>query len=369
MSGGLELIGVGDLAFQRPPSRDAQQRVARWRAGWGTSAQALAFGNLEIPLTARGAPADKPVAFRGDPAGAAALREMGFDVLSLANNHALDYGPEGLRDTMAGLEEAGVAHVGAGVDAASLRAELREVGGTTVALLALCSAMPRGYAAGDRRLGVAPLRAHQSIYVDGALFDEQPGTAPKVMTWPFEDDLARAEATIAALKRDGVDVVALAVHWGVPPMWMSPYQGELADYQRPMAERLVAAGADVLFGHHPHVPHSWSWIDGRPVFWSLGNFLFQPYRVEHAQEGPTTPGLLAAARPPETREGLVARVRFEGGTPAGVDLETFVLDETGEPCAPDAARHAAIRERLRRPDEDAAGVPVRWSPIGAQGNA
>ncbi|HEX7004328.1 MAG TPA: CapA family protein [Trueperaceae bacterium] len=357
---GFDLVAFGDVAFQRPISRSAVGRVASWKERLSAESPALFFGNLEIPLTDGGTPSDKPVAFRGAPAGAADLAQMGFDVLSLANNHALDYGEAGLRDTMAALSENRVAHVGAGIGEESLSPHFVTIAGTKVAFVALCATVPRGYAAGDGRLGVAPLRAHQAVYVDGALFDEQPGTAPYIQSWPHEQDLQRAEELVRSARAQGADLVVAALHWGVPPMWLAPYQGFLAEYQRPMAERLVAAGVDVIFGHHPHVPHPWEWVDGKPVFWSLGNFIFQPYRVEHPQDGPTAPNLLSVKRPPETEEGLAVRIRVSEKAISGIEVVTFVLDEGGEPCPPSPQRHAAIMERLRSEDERGGGVPVEW---------
>ncbi|MCI0432227.1 MAG: CapA family protein, partial [Gemmatimonadetes bacterium] len=87
---------------------------------WEIFARAdLVFVNLECPLTARGAPADKHVAFRSDPGLAHELRTAGIDVVTLANNHMLDHGLEGMNDTLAALSGAGVAAVGAGRDLAA----------------------------------------------------------------------------------------------------------------------------------------------------------------------------------------------------------------------------------------------------------
>ena len=364
-AGRIRILGAGDVAFQTAPTPRLGERLSRYRLDLERRTSVLFYGNLELPLTSRGRPADKPVPFRGPPEGAAALRAMGFDVLTLANNHALDYGAEGLEDTMQALASHHLSFVGAGMGVEALRADIRNVGGTQVAFIAFCSTVPRGYAAGEGRLGVAPLRAHQAIYVDGALFDEQPGTAPYVQTWPHEDDLIRAEQAIGELRRLGVDVIVVAVHWGVPPMWMAPYQGALADYQRPMAKRLITAGADVIFGHHPHVPQHWEWLEERPVFYSLGNFLFQPYTIEHPQDGPATPNLLQAPRSPETKEGLLAEIELDGATICRLEIKTFLLDDAGEPISSAGERHEAMAERLRAASNQEGPAPVVWAPFDA----
>jgi hypothetical protein len=230
------------------------------------------------------------------------------------------------------------------------------------------STLGRGPPAAADRLGVAPLRAHQSVYLDGALFDEQPGTAPKVLSWPHEPDLLAAEGAIRRAKADGAEIVVVALHWGVPPMWLAPYQGDLAEYQRPMAERLVAAGADAIVGHHAHVPLGFEWIEGVPVCYSLGNFMFGPYTVEHPMEGPLTPGLMGATLPEAFHEGIVVRLGFGpvGTGLSRIDLETYVLDERGEPHAASVERHEAIRRRLHRDEHDAGPVPVAWRPAGSE---
>ena len=320
MSVDATIVAVGDVAFQQMPAAATLTACSEWSARWRDAGPCGVFGNLELPLTSRGTPADKPVALRGPPDGAGALRSMGFDLVSLANNHALDYGPQGLRDTMAALDAAGVTHVGAGVGKQAYRAEIRTLGGARVAFVAFSSTLPRGWAAAVDRLGVAPLRVHQSVYLDGALQDEQPGTALKVSTWPDEPDLRRAADVVEGLKREGCDLVIAALHWGVPPMWLAPYQGALADYQRPMAERLIHAGCDAIVGHHAHVPLPHEFVDGVPVCYSLGNFYFPPFALEHPQEGPITPGLMEAPPPPDLGHGTAAVFRIHHRTIASVEV-------------------------------------------------
>jgi poly-gamma-glutamate capsule biosynthesis protein CapA/YwtB (metallophosphatase superfamily) len=355
------LLAAGDFGPQRPPGTEATARITSWRRAWAAGGPSLFLANLELPLTRSGSPADKPVALRGAPEVADSLADAGIDVVSLANNHALDYGPEGLVDTMAALDRVGVAHVGAGVGEAAFRAHLREVAGVRVAVLAVASTVPRGAAAAPDRLGIATLRVHQGVYVDPALHDEQPGTAPHVQTWPHEGDLERVERAISGLKSGGADVVVVMLHWGVPPMWLPPYYDELADYQLPMARRLVAAGADALLGHHAHVPLPLRWVDGVPVAPSLGNFVYPPFEAEHRGDGPMTPGLMNAPLPPEYHQGFVAQLRFDGARLEAVDCRTYVLGEDGAPEAPSEALHTEMALRLGAHGE-AAPVPVRWLP-------
>lgn len=127
----------------------------------------LAFANLEVPLSRRGHPAAKPIAFRADPSLAAELARVGFDVL--------DYGTDALLDTLSAVEEAGVVVVGAGENLeTSLRPRVLQAGDSRVAFLAFASTLPTGSAAAPDRPGVAPFRVEVAVLADGPVFEEQP---------------------------------------------------------------------------------------------------------------------------------------------------------------------------------------------------
>lgn len=97
----------------------------------------LAFGNFEIPLTERGYPADKFITIRTSPDRARDVKKMGLDVVSLANNHIMDYGPDALFDTMAALEREGVQHVGAGANLTdAMKPRVCQVAGRRIGFLA-----------------------------------------------------------------------------------------------------------------------------------------------------------------------------------------------------------------------------------------
>src|SRR5699024_8134687 len=72
--------------------------------------------------------------------------------------------------------------------------------------------------------------------------------------------------------------VIVAIHWGVPTYWLSPYQGLLAEYQQPLGHAMLDAGADVIFGHHSHSVHPIEVYNGKPIFYSSGDFLFENAR-------------------------------------------------------------------------------------------
>ena len=344
---------VGDLMLQHPLVRgDRSPGSARV---WEVFATAdLVLANLETPLTARGAPADKHVAFRSDPALAHELRAAGIDVVTLANNHMFDYGLDGMFDTLEALKAAGVASVGAGRDlAAALAPAILTVGGARVAFVGLATTLPVGSGAAPDRPGIAPVRVTTSYVVDGTGLDETPGIAPVVETRAWPADVAAAAGAVAAAKRSA-DLCIVAIHWGVPNGWVAQFQDPIAAYQRPLAQALVEAGADVIVGHHPHVLHGIEVIGGRPAFYSLGNFLFHVLRVGHQPALRRTDPLYSwkPLRSKTNLDSAVAVVTFEAGRPGAVELIPILINGTGDPelaAPPDAARILATLTDLSAP--------------------
>jgi poly-gamma-glutamate capsule biosynthesis protein CapA/YwtB (metallophosphatase superfamily) len=192
--------------------------------------------NLECCISERGEPwpaPGKPFFFRAPPRAAELLAAWGVDAVSLANNHALDYGREALLDTLAHLEAAGVAWVGAGADRDAARTPLW-LGGD-VAIVAATD-HPADFAAGPGRPGVAYADLHDAV--------------PEWLT-----------GAIAACGSAGV--LLCLVHWG-PNMVAAP-----VPHVRRAARALTGAGADLVAGHSAHVPHG---AAGR-VLYDLGDFL------------------------------------------------------------------------------------------------
>ena len=307
----------------------------------------LACANLEVPLSRRGYPADKPIVHRADPALAGELARLGLDVVSFANNHSLDCGPDALLDTLAAVEEAGVAVVGAGEHlAAAMQHRTVRAGQARVAFLGLSSTLPVGSAATGDRPGIAPLRVRVGLLADAPVFEEQPGTAPYVTTEVLPEDLERAREAIQTARRDA-DFVVASVHWGVPPGWTAPFQGLLAEYQRPLGHALIDAGADLVLGHHPHTLHGVEACAGGLICYSLGNFIFHtlaPGTAMHLSR-PSPPYDLRFVRPPELMESAVFLFAREGGR-WSLELRPCAFDEQGE-CRPvGGARAAAILERV-----------------------
>ena len=226
----------------------------------------VVFGQLETSFAERGTRLPQARhAVLARPDGAAAVGRAGFDILSMAGNHCLDWGNEALFETIANLEAAGVRVVGAGANIGEARKPVRFTlpDGTTVAFLAYSSILPHSYWADERRPGCAPMRAFTHYE---QIEHDQPGTPPRIHSYPHREDLAAMEADIRAAKAEA-DVVIVSHHWGIHFV-----RATIADYQRDVARATIAAGADAILGGHAHILKGCELIDGKPVFYSLCNF-------------------------------------------------------------------------------------------------
>jgi poly-gamma-glutamate capsule biosynthesis protein CapA/YwtB (metallophosphatase superfamily) len=197
--------------------------------------------NLECCISARGAPwpdPHKPFFFRAPPRAAEILAAIGVDCVTLANNHALDFGAEALLDTFDHLRAAGIPWVGAGTDVAEARA-------------------PRVLAAAGVRLAVVGASDHPA---DFAAAPERPGIAYADLRDDPEGGWLAPAVTAA---RDGADAVLVTPHWG-PNMTPGP-----TPTVRRAASALLAAGATLVAGHSAHVAHG---VHDR-VLYDLGDFV------------------------------------------------------------------------------------------------
>lgn len=345
MAASSTLVFVGDLAPQRPlgDERDGPRGV--WEYLRSTD---LAMINLELPLTNTDVPVDKAITLRADPGIASSIRGVGVDVATVANNHALDYGPEGLLETIEVLEGAGVAVVGGGTQLEeAMQPAILSGRDFTVAVFGLASTLPPGYAAGPRRPGIAPVRANSRFRIDSVALDEQPGISPWVETEAVEEDVRRACEQIAEVRPE-VDLVVVQMHWGVPNGWCAAFQGPLADYQRPLGHALIEAGADLIVGHHPHVVHGVERYGRGLVAYSLGNFLFHSMGAEEklsvAENDP--PYDLTSLQTGEALETVLMEIRVERGRMRQARFLPACMDEKGEPEFLSGARARAVLDRL-----------------------
>ncbi|HSB72978.1 MAG TPA: CapA family protein [Candidatus Methylomirabilis sp.] len=287
----------------------------------------IAFANLEAPLTTRGVRAEKQNTLRADPGQVEDLLAAGLDVVSLANNHMLDYGIDGLTDTLALLERQGVRQVGGGgcLEAARQGVVLDGPGGR-MGFLAFASTLPQGFAAAAGRPGIAPIHVTAAFVVENPLAQEQPGTPPPVITFPLRQDLDAASGVVRGLTAQA-DFVAVSAHWGVAG------QDAIMDYQREVGRALIDAGCDMILGHHPHRLHGVELYRGKPIFYSLGNFVFEPLPASGNSPHLSFRGRMTAANVygAMRREGVLVDARVRGGHLEGLSLLPVLLDEGGYP--------------------------------------
>ncbi len=222
-------------------------------AGMGDliSSADIAFVNLEGPVSTRGAPVNKRYTFCGRPEALDALDVAGVDVVSFANNHAADYGLDAFVDTLTHLQEQGIGYTGAGLNKAeALSPWITELKGTRIAFLAFA------------QRDVLPAWSY-GLFGAGV---DKPGMV-------FHDGLGAREEMLAAIKaaKQEADLVFVSMHWC--------YERETKPRQffRDLGASIIDAGADAIIGHHPHLPYGVELYQGKPIIYSLGNFLFHPY--------------------------------------------------------------------------------------------
>jgi poly-gamma-glutamate capsule biosynthesis protein CapA/YwtB (metallophosphatase superfamily) len=178
-----------------------------------------------------------------DPEHAKALRLGNFDVLTFASNHGMDLGPDVLLETISVLRDLGFKVVGAGANIAEARSpEFVHKKGVTIGFLSYCSVLRPNFQAGETSAGAAPMRA----YTHYLQTDYQPGTAPKILTFPYAEDLEAMTGDIRAAK-EKCDLLSVSYHWGLHGV-----KGALAMYQPQVAHAALDAGADMIIGTHPH---------------------------------------------------------------------------------------------------------------------
>jgi len=201
----------------------------------------IAFANLEAPFTETGTRFDKRFTFKVPPKYATGLVEAGFDVVTLANNHMLDYGVEGLKNTIKTLDSIGVAHCGAGLNFYQAQEPAIIVKkGKQIAVLGYSMTFPQEFWATDSTGGTC---------------------------YP---NLRNMKNSI--LKCDSLyDFTVVTFHWG------SELKNYPKQYQKDYAHHAIDWGADLVIGHHPHVLQGLEIYKNRLIAYSLGNFSFASY--------------------------------------------------------------------------------------------
>ncbi|MGE5630333.1 MAG: CapA family protein [Caulobacteraceae bacterium] len=203
----------------------------------------MVFGNLETALSTIGQPMkDKEYTFRSSPQAAEALKQYNYTALSVANNHVLDFGPRAFIDTLKALENNGVRYSGGGYNRHEAEEGVFiEKNGIKVGFVAFTRVVPSvDWYAGTRKPGIiGAYKVHEAVVLD----------------------------TIKSLKSQ-CDILVVSVHWGK--------EGSVTVRKEEVeiAHKMVDSGADIITGHHPHVVQPIEMYKGKPIFYSLGNFIF-----------------------------------------------------------------------------------------------
>jgi hypothetical protein len=255
----LTLVAVGDVGPKRAHAEevfDVTRSILR-----GAD---ITFGQLESNLSLRGTQQlHMGLGSIAHPRVGDALADAGFDVMSFASNHTLDYSEEALLDTLDIMKKNKIEVIGAGKDIFEARRPvIFDRKKTRVGFLAYCSVVPKGFDARENKPGVAPVRASTSY----EQADWQPGAPPRIVTKAFPHDLDAMVKDIQSLGRQ-VDVLVVSMHWGVHFV-----PSVIAQYQYEVGHAAIDAGADIIIGTHAHILKGIEVYHGKAIFFSLCNF-------------------------------------------------------------------------------------------------
>ncbi|MBL7142179.1 MAG: CapA family protein [Candidatus Pacebacteria bacterium] len=212
----------------------------------------IVFGNLEGIISDKGTKIGSIYSFRADPKAMEGLVFAGFSVVSLANNHALDYGKDALEDCLVRLKDSGIDYVGAGFnEKEAFSLVIEEINGTKIGFLAYTDLGPEVWRAREESSGIA---------------------------WIEDSDFGKIGQDIQKAKNN-VDVLIVSIHSG------EEYVQELTPFQLNFTKMAIEAGADLIVGHHPHVVQRDEKYEQKYIFYSLGNFIFDQSFSEQTMQG------------------------------------------------------------------------------------
>lgn len=279
----VTLLAVGDVMLSRHvwtkiKAHGGDPRYPFLETASVTSAADITFGNIETAVSDMASPPAEGMSFITPTKGIEGLKYAGFDVMSLANNHSLNFGREALIDSVKQLDEQGIATAGAGenIEAAHAPAIL-EVKGNKVAFFAYENVGPEeSWAATASKAGLAWMNIPQ-----------------------MEQDIKSV--------RDQVDYVIVSMHAG------TEYVFDPIASQKEFAHAAIDAGADLIIGHHPHVIEDKEIYNGKQIIYSLGNFVFDQMWSE------------------ETRLGEVMTATLEDGQVTDINFKTIKIFDYCQP--------------------------------------
>jgi len=236
------------FGWEQPVTRRTGNKGAMRRLIKGAD---IAIANFENPAPDRVRWHTSGTVFSADPGLIDGITAAGIDAVSLANNHIGDAGDLGIAQTIENLDERGLQHYGAGEDLeAARKPAMLEANGVTVAVLGY-DAIARAYFAGKDEAGSAQLA------------------------------LVRVKTDIKRARKAGADVIVVFPHWG------TEYQEEPFRAQQQLARDIIDLGADMIIGNHAHYAAAMEIYESKPIWYALGNFVFDQTWSEPTMEGIT----------------------------------------------------------------------------------
>lgn len=290
----LRIAALGDISFMGARADEPTMAVFEQVMPYYAEAD-LVVGNLECPLLTTGSAVAGKCTLHGHTDWAKILKKSGISLVSLANNHMMDYSTDGLSSTIDALREAGILFVGAGRNLQEANAPVyMTIKGHKIAFL-----------------GRTSVEVSSPSYADL----DTPGVA-----FFKEDEVVPAIRGIASK----VDLVVVMLHWG-----MEEYNYP-SSQQRAVAEEMINAGAGLILGHHPHVIQGTEKISRGLVAYSLGNFLFDSFdwrynlpsgetrQVKFKLTAENRQGMILAIQKTADNGGLTARPIFTNVNGSGL---------------------------------------------------
>lgn len=293
----VSLIAVGDIMLSRRMAKKLKQEGMDFpfdKIRDYLKSGDIVFGNLESPITSGRRIRNDEMVFRTDPGIEIALRDAGFNVLSIANNHMPDFRTKGIKDTLEYLSSAGIAFAGAGMNSADANTPaIIKRNGITFAFLAYndSDVVPSFYGASETRAGTA---------------------------------LMNIETMVESVKlaKEKSDFVIVSMHSGYE------YKPKPNKRQIEFAHSAIDAGAELVIGHHPHVVQTMEKYKGKFILYSLGNFVFDQLWSE------------------DTREGLIANVTFDKEGVRRIEFLAVYNSANYQPSVVDGEQAKRIIDRL-----------------------
>jgi poly-gamma-glutamate synthesis protein (capsule biosynthesis protein) len=295
----VSLVAVGDISYSRGVERIVKKEndinYPFLKIQDYLKNADLVFGNLETPITQGPEIPDFEMIFRSNPGTEQALKQAGFSILSLANNHTLNFGEKGLKDTFNYLENVGIKYVGAGQNGQEAYQPVYiEKKGIKFAFFAYndTDVVPNFYEASSNNAGTAFMRMEKM-------------------------DEAVKEA------KQKADFVIISMHAGIE------YTNEPNESQVNFAHAAIDAGADLVIGHHPHVVQVLEKYKGKYIFYSLGNFVFDQPQIR------------------ETEEGLAVKIYFDKNGINKISFLPVVMENLAQPRMANKNEADKILKRLK----------------------